>query len=294
MADTENPEKAGILYRGLLGGRAVRLLGLEARSLAQEVQNRHELTGAAAQFAGELAVATVMLSAYLKGSERIQLQVQSERPRMAFVADMDADGGIRARLTPSRLRQVRGAQLNGMMMVTKSDGGSQLYRGVTEFQDCSIEEALSQHLNRSDQVDVVLRVHSRLDKDGQIAVAGGVLLERLPEDPKQPWLTHAEFADRYGILKQQPVEEVLTAFAFGMVAGEKVELLEGRSLYWRCSCSTERIEQMLCGLGSDELQQMRDEDGQAEVTCHFCTEAVVISAERLDELIATLVDAPSA
>ena len=47
-------------------------------------------------------------------------------------------------------------------------------------------------------------------------------------------------------------------------------------------------------LGAEELQQMRDEDGQAEVTCHFCTEAVIISAERLEELIATLSDAPTA
>ena len=42
---------------------------------------------------------------------------------------------------------------------------------------------------------------------------------------------------------------------------------------------------MLFSLGPTELQAMKEEDGQAEVSCHFCNVAYVVSGDRLGELL---------
>ena len=43
---------------------------------------------------------------------------------------------------------------------------------------------------------------------------------------------------------------------------------------------------MLLSLGPTELRAMKEEDGQAEVSCHFCNVAYVVSGDRLGELLA--------
>jgi molecular chaperone Hsp33 len=261
---------------------------VDARGLAEEIRVRHGLEPDAARVAGEAVVAAVILSAYVKGEQRVELQIQGKRPRMAFTADVDAEGGARGRFTPAHLRQVRGERLDGLMMVTKSDQRAQLYRGVTAFEDKTMEEGLSAHLNGSEQVDVVVRLTCRADEEGSITIAGGVILERLPEDPNHPSMSREAFHERYSSLLEQHVEEVLTAFAFGSVVGEQVDLLGATRLFWRCSCCMERIEGVLRGLGAAELRAMLDEDSQAEVICHFCNIPYLVDAQRLSELIAHL------
>ena len=116
-------------------------------------------------------------------------------------------------------------------------------------------------------------------------VARGLLVERLPEHAELPWLTPADFADRYGGVAEQEVPDLLVALAFGKIANQEVEVLESRKAHWRCDCSMARIEAVLLQLGVGELTAMLQEDGQAEVTCHFCNLPYLVGPERLRELI---------
>ena len=52
-----------------------------------------------------------------------------------------------------------------------------------------------------------------------------------------------------------------------------------------CPCSRERSKAALLLLGRDELTDMRDKDGGAELTRHFCNDRYDVSAAELQELI---------
>jgi molecular chaperone Hsp33 len=279
-------EPKGSLHRGLVGAGAVRFLAVQARGLAEHVRQVHGLDADGSRVAAEALVANALMSAWIKGDERIGLQIQGEEPRFAFMGDVDAEGGLRARFTPAAMKPAPQGRISGILMAIKSDAQREIYRGMTAIDGQRMEVALSDHLGQSDQVDVLVRIEALLADDGRVRTAGGLVLERLPEAPDHPSMGSAEFAETYGALLQQPLDDLLVGLAFGRVGGDPVTLIENRELAWRCSCSQERIEEVLFKLGVAELTSMLEEDGQAEVSCHFCNIAYRVDAPRLSRLIA--------
>lgn len=276
----------GSLHRGFVGGRTARFLLVSLPQLAELTSQRHGLGPDAARLAAEAMVASALMSAWIKGSERVTLQLQAQRPAFAFVCDVDAEGGLRARLSPGQLHHPAGRGVDGLMLAIKADAQRELYRGVTALDGRTIEAALRGHLSESTQVDVVLRIGVEQDPDGKITGAGGVVIERLPPDPNLPSIEPAAFAKTYQHIEQDDVFDTLVAAAFGKIAGQEVEVLEERALRWRCSCSQERIEAVLFNLGPAELRSMWQEDGGAEISCHFCNIHYQVSGDRLAELCA--------
>ncbi len=198
---------------------------------------------------------------------------------------MDAEGALRARLTPLVVNAAAGAPVHGVMMAVKADARRELYRGMTPLEGETIERALVNHLSRSDQVDIALRIQVILDDNGVVRTAGGLLVERLPEHPEHPWIDRETFQATYGHIREQGIAELHTALAFGSIAGEAIELLENRVLEWRCRCSDQKVRSMLLRLGAEELRGIRDELGQAEVICHFCNVPRVMDRAELQRLI---------
>lgn len=279
-------EARGSLHRGLVGEQTARFLAVNLAELADLTRTQHQLSPDAARIAAELLVCTALMSAWVKGSERITLQVQAERPRFGSMCEVDAEGGLRARLAPSVVHLPENGGIDGLMLAIKADVERELYRGVTALDGRSLEEALRAHLTESSQVDVVLRIGVSQDDDGRVRFAGGVVVERLPDDPHLPSIDPETFAATYTPIELVPLEDTLTALAFGKIANQPVELLENRVLHWRCSCSQERIEAVLYNFGPAELHAMHQQDGGAEVSCHFCNLHYQVSGDRLLELIA--------
>jgi molecular chaperone Hsp33 len=269
------------LVRGLDGEGAVRLLAVEIAQVNDEVARAHGLTREAAKLSAQCLVATALMSAYIKGEERVMLQVQGERPAVSFVGEVDAQGTLRGRLTPDTVPNFKA--LSGLMLVIKSDDKKELYRGVSKI-DSGIEDALRGHFETSNQVDVLLSMTVQQDASGLVTYAAGLLVERLPAHAELATLSSAEFVEKYSPVVAAPLQDTLTEMALGSFAGTKWNVLERRDLVYGCRCSREKVAGMLIGLGEVELRSMRVEDGSASVNCDFCTKAYTYSAAELAEL----------
>jgi len=272
--------------RGIVG-EAARFIAVDITGVAAQTRQLHELQRDAVIVAAEGLVASVFLSAHIKDEERITMQIQGSKPECAFLCDVDALGGVRARLTPEVLVLPPMGRMEGMMMVAKSLPGKMPYRGVTEIKAENLQSALHRHMGASAQVDAILRIGAEVDSDGKILRVGGVLLERMPTPGVREVEAAAEFAVQFDPLHSQPISEILEALQTGTLHGAEVELLQEQALTWRCSCGQERVEAVLGSLPAAELQAMIDEDGGAEVICHFCNIAFQVTVERLGQLISS-------
>lgn len=235
--------------RALVGG--TRILRVEVAPIAEHAIAVHQLSGHAAHLATEAITAAALLAAYLDEGERLTLQIQAEEPRFAATVDVSQDGAVRARFSPGQLPEAR--RLRGVMLVLKSVVGREVYRGVTMLEHPSLEAMLQQHLLESAQAPARVAIHGSI----------GTFVERLP----------GEDVD----------DATLQDFARGALRG--IDGGHEEPLQWSCSCSRERVEDMLRGLGASTIQEMIDEDGGAVVSCHFCAETVTLDVPALRALL---------
>jgi molecular chaperone Hsp33 len=293
--------RQGAFVVGLAFEGQARIMAVVADGPAEEVRTRHALAPAAALVAAEGLVASLLLSAHVKGEERLTVHAESAAPRFSFVADVNGNGTVRARFRPeelladTRARRMRGTDdpvvlpgqrdmeartFTGMLSVLKSLGPKELYRGVAEVQAERFEGALERYLTASQQVDGRVRIEAALSDDGRVVFAAGLLVERLPHMPREA------FDDLVGAALADDFRELMTAFAFGQLAGSPVEVLGSQSIVFQCTCSRERVLGMLRSLGSEELRSMLAEQGRADVTCHFCNTAYAVDRPELEALAA--------
>ncbi len=275
--------RIGRFVAALTADGRVRVIAAVADAPADVLRERHDLAPDAARIAAEGLVASLLLAAHIKGEERLTLDVQSEAPRFALVVDVNADGTVRGRLRPGDLECP--GPFTGLISVVKSLGRKELYRGVAEVRGESIEGALTRYLADSQQTDARVRVRADVADDGSVVFATGLLLERLPDMPAD------EFAALFDGALAGDFRELMTAFAFGQIAGQTVEVLGARDIVFKCSCTRERVSAMLRTLGRDEVSSILAEFGHAEVVCHFCNEQYDFDASTLEAMLTELADA---
>ena len=54
---------------------------------------------------------------------------------------------------------------------------------------------------------------------------------------------------------------------------------------YECDCSKTKIERALLALEKNELNKIIEEDGKAEIICHFCNKKYQFSEEELETLL---------
>lgn len=262
----------GRMIVALARNAGVRLLSVSVPGPATELADRHRLGPVARTRAAEGLVATALLSAHIKGEERLTFDLQATSPPCAAVFEINGDGTLRGRFRPADLPD--SASLAGLLSVSKSLGRTELYRGVAEVRNESVEAALQRYLHKSQQADSRVRLAALLGEDGAVEYADGLLMERMPHFPPE------EFEELVKTILGDP-RRLFDELALGLFGGESVELVGDAQLRFSCGCSREKVVQMLRSLGAAEIDGILTDLGSAEVTCHFCNEVYRVEGPEL-------------
>ncbi|SDE54387.1 molecular chaperone Hsp33 [Paenibacillus sp. UNCCL117] len=280
-----------------LGGK-VRAFAVRTKHIVEELRVRHQTTPTATAALGRTATAALMMGAMLKGEEKLTVQVKGGGPIGQVVADANAKGEVRGYVeNPSvdlplnglgKLDVAGAVGRDGFLYVTKDLGLKEPYRGSIPIISGELGEDFTYYFAQSEQTPSAVALGVLVDVDYTVKTAGGFIIQLLPG------LSDDEIA---GLEKQlsglPPITrlleqgESLESILQGLLPD--VQVLERQEdVRFQCKCSRERVEQTLISLGRSELEQLLAEDGQAEVSCHFCNETYKFAGEDLTALIESL------
>ncbi len=249
-------------------------------STLQLALNKQHLPAGLKRALGELMAASALLTATLKMSGSLVLQIQSKGALKLLVVECNSEFGIRA--TAKWKGEVSDEQglfdliSHGQFMITLDPkDGRQAYQGIVSLEGDSISTILENYMLRSEQIDTRIWLHC----DGN--AAAGMLLQKLPETMNQVTKTEdlstqdLDAWNRIGHLAgtitddellNLPTETILTR----LFHEEDVRLFEASNTKFYCSCSRDSVSSMLRMLGNDEITSIIEEQGKIEVNCDFC------------------------
>ncbi|MBO7748643.1 Hsp33 family molecular chaperone HslO [Paenibacillus sp. MWE-103] len=294
MAEETN-KKHDYLVRGTAWNGQLRVFAVRTTELVEELRSRHRTLPTATAALGRTATAGAMMGAMLKGSEKLTIQVKGDGPVGQIVVDANANGEVRGYvdngqvLLPSnalgKLDVAGAVGRSGYIHVIKDLGLKEPYRGSTPIVSGELAEDFTYYFATSEQTPSVVGLSVLVDEYGGVISAGGFIVQVLPGMPED------EVAKLEAALAGMPAISALMEQGetpeglLRWVVGEDVTLMDELGVAFKCQCSKERVERTLISLGEHELRQIIEENGQAEVECHFCNEKYVFDRPQLEMLL---------
>lgn len=266
--------------------------------LVADMQARHELAPTASAAVGRLLTGAALLGANLKGREKLTLQIAGDGPIRGIVADvqLNAPDRIGARAYARRPDvdvplnalgkfDVGAAVGKGYLQVTRSFEVGQPYVGITELASGEIGDDIASYLATSEQIPSVVALGVLANPSG-IKAAGGIIAHVLPGADEATIAALEERARAMPPVTGQ-IDGGATVEDLARVLGGELAMRQTRAyaLEFTCTCSLERVERALLGLGRDELHKIATEQQQTEAVCEFCKTVYVLSRDEVRGLI---------
>lgn len=275
---------------------SIRVIASVTTNLCEKAREIHNFSPTATAAVGRSLTAAAMIGSTLKGEEdTLTLQFKGDGPigRVIAVSDNKArvkgyagDPYVDLPLKENGHLDVGGAVgKNGYLSVIRDFGLKEPYIGQVELTTGEIAEDLTYYYAKSEQLPSAVALGVIVDTDLKVKSAGGFIIQILPgameEDIAKVEKAIGEIEEVPRLIEQGKTPRDIVEM---ILDGYEIEFFDETEPKYECDCSKERMAKALISLGKDELRQMIEEDGQAEVCCQFCNAKHKFSKEELEEL----------
>ena len=285
------------LIRAITADGMVKATAVTTRELTERARQIHKtLPVVTAALGRTLAAASMMGNALKSEGASLSIQVRGGGPVGAIVAISASEGNVRGYAehpqvdlplrSDGKLDVGAAVGCDGTLTVIKDLCMKEPYIGSVQLLGGEIAEDIAQYFVESEQIPTACALGVLVDRDQSVRCAGGYLIQLLP-GAGEDVISKVEA----GVYAAGAVTKLLTAnddpeaMLRTVLSEFELEVLETAPVAYRCTCSRDRVERALLSLGADELRQMLDEQGHAELTCQFCDQVHQFSGEDLRRIL---------
>lgn len=277
------------------------------------ILSRHDYPTPVARLLGEAIVLTALVGSSLKFEGKFILQTQTDGPISMIVVDLEAPDGLRgyARFDRAEVNKAIAegktshADLLGkghLAMTVDQGEHMERYQGIVALDGTNFEEVADQYFLQSEQIPTVVRIavaeHTERGDTRAKWRAAGVLVQYLPlegennipdlpgdGDFSNPESNDPNFVENNNWTEAKSLTMTVSDFElvdpevsperllFRLFHEQGVRVFDTQPMEERCSCSAERIEDMLLSSFSQKDREEMAVDGEIEVVCEFCSSA---------------------
>jgi molecular chaperone Hsp33 len=277
------------LQKFIFDNAAVKGEFVEISDTWREVQARHDYPPAVKTVLGEMLAAAALLSANLKFNGAIIMQIHGDGPVRLLVVECDSDLRLRATAKlgegvsvadDASLTDLLNVSGKGRFVITldplEKMPGQQPYQGIVPLDGEDMGTVIENYMLRSEQLD------TRLWLAANDTVSRGLLLQKLPRHSgKDDQVEQASEADdletwnRAVMLASTLKQEELLSTDIQTLMNrlfweETIRVFEPAHPQFHCSCTREKVGNMLKMLGREEVEDALTELGHLGINCDFC------------------------
>lgn len=275
----------------------VRLSSLVATHMVQEGCQRHDTWSTASAALGRSLMGGALLASDIKDDAIITLKIMGNGPVGKILVTANGKGEVKGYLDQPHVSleenskgklDVKGAVgEEGSLTVIKDLGLKEPFSGQVPLVSGELAEDLTYYLAVSEQIPSAVGLGVLVNPDESIQAAGGWMIQMMPGATEETIQAVEEAVQSLPHVTQL-IEEGMDAsqIANRLLPQGDVKILDTRTVTFQCSCSKERFSKGLISLGEKGIQQLIDEDGQAEAVCHFCNEKYAYNRQELEDLLA--------
>ena len=286
------------IYNFLLADGAVRGAILHGSRMVNEMRANHDLGILETLVLGRAYLGAGLMSANLKGSDRVSLKIECTGPVKGLTVEANAFGEVRGFLKSVPIpidRPMADFNLSpffgaGFLSVIRYvEDAKQPFTGKIALEYGNLAGDLANYFLKSEQIPTAFNLSIKYNTAGEVTGAGGLFLQAMPgaEDDLAAELEAlvVGFPSLGEVFSdgQEPeglIQTVFEKYHPRFLANQRVEFM--------CHCSPERLRQILMMLPTAELEDIRDNGPfPLEMRCHYCNTLHYFEKEEIQKVYAS-------
>lgn len=274
----------------------IRMYVAKSTNLVEMARDTHNTSPTATAALGRTLTVGVIMGAMMKNdTDVLTLKISGDGPAGNIFVVARNNGTIKGYIdnpmadVPSRedgkLDVGTFVGRNGTMTTIMDLGLKEPYVGQSNLVTGEIAEDIANFYAYSEQQPSAVSLGVLVDKDISCKAAGGYIIQLFPGvtdediDKIESRLANTDPISTMidnGMTPEDIMDKVLGDF--------NMKILDKIDIQYRCDCSREKIEKVIISLGKKEIDNIINEDGKAEVVCHFCNSKHMFNKEDLTKI----------
>ncbi|MFN3603372.1 MAG: Hsp33 family molecular chaperone HslO [Leptonema sp. (in: bacteria)] len=276
-----------LFIKGILPELSFKFLLVSICDSLNDIDHVQNLSIDSKTILGEVLAGTFLLtsSEVKQDFEMIGIQIVSDGVIKKILGYAKPTGEIRGMIIPNDLQKTDSYSdlfKNSLLQVNKFIKESQkVYSSLIDLKPISFSKNLENYIQKSNQTNSFIKILSLNNPNVKIY---GYIFEPFPD-------THWRQIDKLAdfLSKMDPEEFLTNVFHLknqkkNFTQKWKTKILSTGSIFFKCSCSKDKIENLILSLGRKEVIQILEEEGKVEIICEFCKKKYIYTEKDIKEL----------
>jgi len=280
------------LLKSLVNNRNVRCYLARTTNVCNKAIEIHDLWPSAASVLGKTLTITLMMGAMLKDEEALTVKIDGNGPIGLIIADGNARGEVRGYVNNPHVHFSREGKLddvmtigyNGYIDVIKDLRLREMYTSTVPLQTGNLAKDFTYYFLHSEQTPSLVSLGVTIKEDNTAEICGGIIIQLMPSATEEDIVMIESMENQLKemsqlLLRHERLEDLMETLFKG-----NFQILETIPAVFKCPCNKESFARGIATLGAEEIEDIIETDGKAEVVCHYCRSAYNFDKDELKNI----------